>query len=813
MAPSDTEQLVGQRSAATPDSFPEWTLEDDSDVDIASIAERQRVRFRAASVAGRQRYQSPPRDAPSTLTHRDVSQEAHEIRAILQGRRLGDIGKGLGAATSTLVKGGAEAIGAAAQGIANSGGAAASAFANGGGVGGAAAAAAGSVANGFGKGANAAAVAVAGAGGAFATAVAGSDTSDDDKKTKTKPPKKDPPPQTQDPPPPAQTNDPPQVTEAPPPPPRPSSPPPKQSQDPPSQPPPSSGKKDPDPPKTSDKPIDNVPPPKAEQPSSKPSNTSPDSSLSSDKGSPDASPTPTGDDQKLSLSTLVPGATVTSQSGTRLLLTPVISSGLPIITSGAKDGTTDDYYGSTTPFAVAPGLSTMITSVSPTLGPGAGQSGKPSSDKESKGKDGNGNGSHNGLSPSGQSALISMGVLVGVCALFAIGFYFWRRRKQQMDPTYGSGSSFNSRSLFRGPFDKAKRGLSNIASRIPYIRDRFSGKDRWENIDDPYGDFFGEKRIISVTHASDVPPPPPFKEKLEPITVQTTFTQRSSVVSQFNSTAGIGGTVSSVGVSTMAAPTLGISPIAEVAARASAMGPSAVGGSLVAASAQSSKPIQTSPFEVPGDMPEKAPARPPPHIASQARQLVGVGTNHGPKPSFSSITPQYNLTLPSTFGARRISDLSSLSSGFGDGDIVVPSKNARKSTASGNDQNPTRKFGENERNRISTATTATAKSNVSGRRDTVYTEASEDSPPRFRTVNSWVRQQSGRVKREKQREEDEANESGTPPPVPAIPPEQEFRLMMPDGEEPRRVEDTTTNTDDWGTQTNSMLEGVIGTAH
>lgn len=57
-------------------------------------------------------------------------------------------------------------------------------------------------------------------------------------------------------------------------------------------------------------------------------------------------------------------------------------------------------------------------------------------------------------------------------------------------------------------------------------------------------------------------------------------------------------------------------------------------------------------------------------------------------------------------------------------------------------------------------------------RDTVYTQSSDASSlPRFRTVNSWVRQQTGRVRR------------STPPPVP----EQGYGLMMPDGEEPRRV--------------------------
>ncbi|PHH88310.1 hypothetical protein CDD83_7702 [Cordyceps sp. RAO-2017] len=119
-----------------------------------------------------------------------------------------------------------------------------------------------------------------------------------------------------------------------------------------------------------------------------------------------------------------------------------------------------------------------------------------------------------------------------------------------------------------------------------------------------------------------------------------------------------------------------------------------------------------------------------------------------------------------------LSDISSLSSGFGDGDIVMPPANSTATTT------------------ITTAQLAVPQpvaqrvsvSEASHRRDTMYTEASEDPVPRFRTINSWVRQQSGRIKRAKQREPDA-------PPVPSMPPEQEFRLMMPDDEEPRRVEE------------------------
>lgn len=103
-----------------------------------------------------------------------------------------------------------------------------------------------------------------------------------------------------------------------------------------------------------------------------------------------------------------------------------------------------------------------------------------------------------------------------------------------------------------------------------------------------------------------------------------------------------------------------------------------------------------------------------------------------------------------------VSDMSSLSSGFGDGDIIMLPPATASSPA--------------HRSTLSTSN-----------RETVYTEASEDSPPRFRTVNSWVRQQSGQVRRE-QRDE-------STPPVPVLPPlEFDLGMMMPDGQTPRRVD-------------------------
>lgn len=63
---------------------------------------------------------------------------------------------------------------------------------------------------------------------------------------------------------------------------------------------------------------------------------------------------------------------------------------------------------------------------------------------------------------------------------------------------------------------------------------------------------------------------------------------------------------------------------------------------------------------------------------------------------------------------------------------------------------------------------------VSGsQRDTIYTQSSMSSTPRFRTVSSWVGQQTRRIRRE---------------PAADVP-EQGYGLMMPDGQEPRRVDE------------------------
>ncbi|RYP31145.1 hypothetical protein DL767_005898 [Monosporascus sp. MG133] len=110
----------------------------------------------------------------------------------------------------------------------------------------------------------------------------------------------------------------------------------------------------------------------------------------------------------------------------------------------------------------------------------------------------------------------------------------------------------------------------------------------------------------------------------------------------------------------------------------------------------------------------------------------------------------------------RDSEISSLSSGFGDGDIVIPQSltappppvAARQEAPQPPPRTP------NHLGRFSWMSRSS-----SGKRETVYTQTSEDRPARFRSINSWVNQQAGRVRRADSR----AKERGEVPVMPAIP--------------------------------------------
>jgi hypothetical protein len=98
---------------------------------------------------------------------------------------------------------------------------------------------------------------------------------------------------------------------------------------------------------------------------------------------------------------------------------------------------------------------------------------------------------------------------------------------------------------------------------------------------------------------------------------------------------------------------------------------------------------------------------------------------------------------PAQREVNHLSYLSSLSSGFGDAQIIIPESGPTKPNA----QEPRQSL---HQSRKFSWVSSVPGFRRQGDRDTVYTTSSEESAPRFRTVNSWVAQQTGRVERRQQ---------------------------------------------------------------
>ncbi len=160
--------------------------------------------------------------------------------------------------------------------------------------------------------------------------------------------------------------------------------------------------------------------------------------------------------------------------------------------------------------------------------------------------------------------------------------------------------------------------------------------------------------------------------------------------------------------------------------------------------------------------------------------------------------------------SKAISEVSSLSSGFGDGEFMLPSSlvtpppaTATPASANASPQQFTAARFSWQPEWMSQPYAGPARQNSSSsnatgrneRRETVYTTTSEDQPARFRSVTSWVDQQTGRIRRAQQRAQDEESPAVQVPGNPGIPgihnppSEPSFGMMMDDEEKPRRVED------------------------
>ena len=111
-----------------------------------------------------------------------------------------------------------------------------------------------------------------------------------------------------------------------------------------------------------------------------------------------------------------------------------------------------------------------------------------------------------------------------------------------------------------------------------------------------------------------------------------------------------------------------------------------------------------------------------------------------------------NLHEPNQREATHMSYLSSLSSGFGDG-LIIPESEILNHKSGGSDQS-CRQSRNPAAGRFSWATSGPRTPGLRGDRNSVYTTASVESAPRYRTVNSWVAQQAGRVERRQQSDQE-----------------------------------------------------------
>ncbi|KAL6890772.1 hypothetical protein GGI43DRAFT_206851 [Trichoderma evansii] len=188
------------------------------------------------------------------------------------------------------------------------------------------------------------------------------------------------------------------------------------------------------------------------------------------------------------------------------------------------------------------------------------------------------------------------------------------------------------------------------------------------------------------------------------------------------------------------------------------------------------------------DILERPKVTPPPATAVAQERSRQMAAAHLESARASVSVSAYNSRSQSLAPSRkntRISDVSSLSSGFGDGDIIIiqPPNAAATSAVT-----PTRSNTFDSNVNLRAARSSPERKSFGSRfsrnnsRDTVMTNSSEDLRPRFRTVSSWVHQQSRRTKQRSATNKSE--DRGMPTPLP----EQGFEMMMPDGEVPRRVD-------------------------
>lgn len=142
----------------------------------------------------------------------------------------------------------------------------------------------------------------------------------------------------------------------------------------------------------------------------------------------------------------------------------------------------------------------------------------------------------------------------------------------------------------------------------------------------------------------------------------------------------------------------------------------------------------------------------PPAVSRQATQNTAkesytMASTHINN-TYSTNRASLSQSVANSYGAarrmpNRMSEQSSLSSGFGDGQIIIPDSTSKSSTARPSPTN-------NGRVRNFSWVTSIFQARSTHNRDSTYTTSSEDTTKRYRTVNSWVAQQTRHVERREQ---------------------------------------------------------------
>lgn len=181
----------------------------------------------------------------------------------------------------------------------------------------------------------------------------------------------------------------------------------------------------------------------------------------------------------------------------------------------------------------------------------------------------------------------------------------------------------------------------------------------------------------------------------------------------------------------------------------------------------------------------KAPETVPPvpkHILHAAKPTVPGAVPEAPVFAFPAIA---------VTESARSSNLSSLSSGFGDGDIIIPPAAVKPLPSPLRRSSQVSSLSEEfEPNLVRFSRVSSVTDGHSVSRETMVSAVSalsDETAPRFRTVNSWVRHQSGKSSKPSSSHRNDVSA----PLMPSFPPEQQYNLMLSDGQQPRRVADST----------------------